>query len=972
MRKWFLSLALWLVVCSALFSAERAIELKEISANIEVAGQVARTEVLLEFYNPNDRVMEYELNMPLSQSQAISGFALDVNGEMVDAVPVEKTKGRQVFEDVVRRGVDPGLLEKTTGNNFKLRIYPINPGKTRKARIIYTENLEKGPESYAYVFSGVPFGKRADRFSVKASVAEACPLDAAFLLSDVVFEYVRNRNSYVAVVESEDVAISDVVFRMHIPEVENSASIGDFKGERFFLYQIPSPAESERTDAFDLGRDRLVIIWDASLSQKKAKERNIEFLDAFFKANRNCLVSLVVFRDVPEAPKSFVIRGGDWDELRNELSEMAYDGCASFDFLSSASERPCKTAMLFSDGLDFYSEKTEFSMFAENLFCISCGAGSNMARLSGLVRETNGKVVDLDMFENMSDAVSDMYRVDSSYVVWSENAEDVFVNRIGDRTVVVGKMINANRKVRLKTSNGEIVEVSPSGAFRFDEVAKMWANAKIGSLQATAHLHKAEIRRVSMKYGVVSDESSLIILESAADYVKYGIEPPRAFKDEYDRILANRKSARSSSLSAFKREWDYYVGWWEKDFPKDDKKPMIYKSKGANMDFMSNLAARSSAEYVVDAVAAPSQVRVADLEESVSFAEAVYDAAPVSLGAAAPANRVLSASRAQEEIAPELSERAGQASADGNVMSSESQAAVRLAKWNPDSDFARRIKAASASDAYAIYLDERDDYENSPGFYLECAEMLFDKGLEELSRRVLSNLAVISFQNRSVLKLLGNRLLQLGDNSKASVIFTAIREIAPDEPQSYLDLGIAYERSGEHQKAIETLYEIFTRDDMRDFPAVKLIAMKEINSIIFRETGLDSSFIDPYFVRDMPLDLRISLSWDTDNTDIDLHVIDPNGDETYYGHKQSYQGGRNSDDNTSGFGPEDYSLKIAKKGKYRVEVNFYGDYQQKLTDGTHVYLDFYTNWSTPSQERKSVVMKLKGRRDRVFVGEIEI
>ncbi|HAL18650.1 MAG TPA: hypothetical protein DCO86_03400 [Spirochaetaceae bacterium] len=955
MRKWFLSLVLGFTVCSVLFSAERAIELKEISANIEIAGRIARTEVLLEFYNPNDRVMEYELNIPLSQSQAISGFALDVNGEMVDAVPVEKTKGRQVFEDVVRRGVDPGLLEKTAGNNFKLRIYPINPGKTRKARITYTENLVKGLEGHSYAFSGVPFGKRADRISVKASVAEVRPLDADFLLSGVGFEYVRNQNSYIAEVEKEDVEIGSDVFRVRIPEVENSASVGDFNGERFFLYQIPASPDSEQTDAFDLGRDRLVIIWDASLSQKKAKGKNLEFLEAFFKANRNCLVSLVVFRDAPEAPKSFVIRGGDWNELRRELSQMTFDGCASFDFLGSASEKPCKTAMLFSDGLDYYSEKPDISGFAENLFCISCGAGSNMARLSGLVRQTNGKVVDLDMFEDMNDAVSYMYRVDGVHVVWSENTEDVFTNSIGGETVVVGKMAAGNRKVRLKLSSGEEVEISPSNAFRFDEIAKMWANAKIGSLQATARLHKAEIRRISTKYGVVSDESSLIMLESADDYAKYGIEPPKPFRDEYDSILASRKSARSSSLFAFKREWDNYVEWWERDFPKDDKKPMIYKSKSAGIDFMSmnNPAARSSAEYVVDAAA-------------------VYDAMPASLRAAAPTSMALSVSEAQAERELELSEESGPAPDDEDAAQPEEQAIVRLAKWNPDSDFARRIKASHASDAYAIYLDERDDYENSPGFYLECAEMLFDKGLEDLSKRVLSNLAEISFENRSVLKLLGNRLLQLGDNSKASLIFTAIIEMAPDEPQSYLDLGIACERSGEYQKAIETLYEIFTRDGMRDFPAVKLIAMKEIDSIVFRENGLDTSFIDPYFIRDMPLDLRISLSWDTDNTDIDLHVIDPNGDETYYGHKQSYQGGRNSDDNTSGFGPEDYSLKIAKKGKYRVEVNFYGDYQQKLTDGTYVYLDFYTNWGTSKQERKSVVMKLKGRRDRVFVGEIEI
>ena len=94
--------------------------------------------------------------------------------------------------------------------------------------------------------------------------------------------------------------------------------------------------------------------------------------------------------------------------------------------------------------------------------------------------------------------------------------------------------------------------------------------------------------------------------------------------------------------------------------------------------------------------------------------------------------------------------------------------------------------------------------------------------------------------------------------------------------------------------------------------------------------------------------------------------------ETYYGHKQSYQGGLNSADNTSGFGPEDYSLKEAKSGTYRVEVNFYGNRQQKISDGTHIYLDFYTDWGKKNQQKKSVMLKLKDRGSRIYVGEIQI
>ncbi len=962
MKRFLLFLVVSFSLVFGLSAAEREIELRKLLVKTDIAGQFAKTEVLMELYNPNSRVMEHELNIPLSESQSVLRFALDIDGEMVDAVPVEKAKGREVFEDVVRRGVDPALLEKTVGNNFKLSVYPINPGKSRKVRIVYTEMLAGSGSEYDYYFRGASFGGKAAEVRVKASVSEVEPQRYSFAFPGTPFNPVRNRNAYVATAEGRDVVLGEQMIHIEIPRTENSVAVGDFADEKFFMYQMPAPQVSTEGEALDIQRgEPIVILWDASLSQKKMRDKYCDFLQFLFESNRNCDVSLIVFRDVPEEAKRFIVRGRDWSSLRDELQRVVYDGCASYDFLDGQQDRTCGNAFLFSDGMDSYSERQDISKFAENLFCITSGAGSNPARLKGLVRKTKGKVIMLDDFSDMADAVSEIKKPDDIAIKNSFNIKDAFVERIGDRIAVLGMIADQSKNIRMEFDDGASVIIDISKAFDFDAIAKIWAYAKIRSLQEESRLRKAEIRRISKKYGVVTDESSLIVLESAADYVKYGIDPPEMFRDEYDRILSSQKEEERTYLSSFKSEWDKYVEWWQKDFPKDKKKPVIYKSGNSGRELLapagSNMVS-AEREYALAAatpVLLDSAASGAVLREE-SEAGVVYDYA-------SPVQEAAMLSEASESTAVALKSKGGD---------SAFSAAINIAKWNPDSDFAKRIREASSDDAYLVYLDERDDYETSPGFYLECSEMLLDKGLKALSRRVLSNLAEISMGNRSVLKLLGSRLLQLEENRKAVMVFSEIMEIAPNEPQSYMDLGTAYERLGDHQKAVEILYEIITATSMRSFPAIRLIAMKEINAIIFRTPGLDISFIDPYFVRNMPLDLRVSLSWDTDNTDIDLHVIDPNNEETYYGHKQSYQGGLNSPDNTSGFGPEDYSLKIAKKGKYRVEVNFYGNYQQKLTEGTYIYLDFYTNWGTDRQERKPVVMKLKDKKSRVFVGEIEV
>ena len=59
------------------------------------------------FRNPNARVLEGELQFPLLDGQQVIGFAMDIDGKLRDAVPVDKARGQMMFEEITRRGVDP-------------------------------------------------------------------------------------------------------------------------------------------------------------------------------------------------------------------------------------------------------------------------------------------------------------------------------------------------------------------------------------------------------------------------------------------------------------------------------------------------------------------------------------------------------------------------------------------------------------------------------------------------------------------------------------------------------------------------------------------------------------------------------------------------------------------------------------------------------------------------------------------------
>lgn len=70
-------------------------------------------------------------------------------------------------------------------------------------------------------------------------------------------------------------------------------------------------------------------------------------------------------------------------------------------------------------------------------------------------------------------------------------------------------------------------------------------------------------------------------------------------------------------------------------------------------------------------------------------------------------------------------------------------------------------------------------------------------------------------------------------------------------------------------------------------------------------------------------DLVVVLSWDTQGTDIDLHVLEPNGEECSYQQKQTAAGGVLDHDVTTGLGPETYSLRRAKPGRYTLDAHYF-------------------------------------------------
>jgi Ca-activated chloride channel homolog len=253
--------------------------------------------------------------------------------------------------------------------------------------------------------------------------------------------------------------------------------------------------------------------------------------------------------------------------------------------------------------------------------------------------------------------------------------------------------------------------------------------------------------------------------------------------------------------------------------------------------------------------------------------------------------------------------------------------------------------------------------------------LFFQRQQPQLALRILSNLAEMNLENRQLLRLYGYRLVQARRDDLAVPVFEHISELAPNEPQSWRDLGLALEGSGNMQGAVNALWEVVAQPWPR-FEGMNMIALAELNAIAAKAQAqghpLDLSRVDSRLRRNLPLALRVTMAWDTDDTDIDLWVTDPNTEKADYSHRLTYQGGAMSPDATGGYGPEEFALKQAKPGKYLVQAQFYGHRQQVLSAGTTVMVRVTTGFGTPQAKDEWLTLRLTQGRETARIGEIEV
>ena len=130
----------------------RALPIKSIKIETKISSQVATTHVEQIFRNDTDATLEGTYFFPIPEQASITEFAIwDGDRRLVGEVR-SREEARRIYDEIVRRQRDPGLLEYAAKNLFQASIFPIPPHSDKKLELTYSQILraESGTVAYRY------------------------------------------------------------------------------------------------------------------------------------------------------------------------------------------------------------------------------------------------------------------------------------------------------------------------------------------------------------------------------------------------------------------------------------------------------------------------------------------------------------------------------------------------------------------------------------------------------------------------------------------------------------------------------------------------------------------------------------------------------------------------------------------------------------------------------------------------------
>jgi len=943
---------------------QTSLELVSLQVTVTVEGPRARTVVDHIFHNPYNRQLEGRFEYPLPAGASPSYFAMFLGqtretvpprfnpkgqpeslprpsrfgpeffgaqpGELVKQVSVadwgvlqearvvNRAKGLETYEEVVRGRIDPALLEYAGGNTFSGRVFPIPAKGYNRVLIAYEELLPASGDQVIYRYPLPDCKLNELEFHLQASPAEC--KEPRFEPKDANLEKSDSRLVFTRTWKDEgpggNVAFAFTPADKHLQAISGRQN----DNSPLYLYaRIKPELKVEKAKPF---ADRAVFLLDTSLSEHPDRFAvNMMLLKKILESDADLKQFNILTFNVGCAwvePKGWLNnttsgRETAFSRLDGLVLEGATDFNAALTHLAKPPAGDDKTPIdifVLSDGQITWGEQevgplvARFEQrcpFPTRFHCYRTGLGADNLELYEALTRRGGGIFNCFTEANLKEAAlghrSQCLKIDRVRFAGAVEASDVVVAGRqaavypGGDLIVAAKMPKAgstNLVVEGTFQGQKWVQVYPVEITGYSDLApRGWGEIAVASLLALNNPKLDDlVTAYCQQFSIGSRVASFLVLENEADYKRFNLEDERGkthagdlgtFLDEAWRNLAQVLSSRA----AFARFLD-------------------------RIETRVNLQHGPNGAYVTKLLAL---LKDDDYELPVT------------------------------EIAGKLLHKA---------------------------------------EVPAAYLAKRDADIREAGAYLTEARRRSDTGDASGAVRALSSIIELYPARGDALRLVGYRLLDLKLPVPAANLFRQVQSQRPFEPHSYRDLARSLEESGRYGLAA-LQYEIVLAGTWhnRFHDSLKMVVLEEYTHMM-REAiakkavspDLANHFGDRLEKIDpgkMQADLRVTISWNTDATDVDLWVIEPGGEKCFYGHRNTKSGGELTEDQTQGYGPERYQVKNAQKGAYRVLVHYFRPNPNLLAGETHVNVVITRHAGTPQEtvERRTVILRRQNEEAQV-------
>lgn len=713
----------------------------------------------------------------------------------------------------------------------------------------------------------------------------------------------------------------------------------------------------------------IAIYWDASFSQKEKNiEKELEFLDTFFKTYPNSNVSLIVFNTKIISDEKLQIKSSNWKNLKQKLVEVNYDGASDFSLVNTDLSE--EMLLFFTDGKSNLGDfKT--SLYSPRIITISSTINIDKKFLHNTAFYNNGFYINLLETDASSSikAVVDGVMMPKLEFVTKKNINNT--KRYIEGVVTYDNRVIPNVNVFLSDQKrGTITD--QNGRYKIAvEKGEVLYFSYIGVKQTIIEVGDDNIVDVQLNTDINELDSAVVMSK------KY---------NDPDMTKAGNFEVDKKSLGYAVQSIDYNdIG----DNKGDVGKAIAGKFSGVSMGNMGNAGLtiiRGSnsissnsiyALYIIDGIPLPRSGEGGQSIASYDFIDPNNIAEVTVLKGYAATNQYGAEGR-NGVVLIKTKTASNNKILEQNALE-DKPSEIKYNMYTSDlkisdeniSNYINTLKLFSdPKKSYNKYIDMLSANKDNVSFFVECSDYFFSINKPDVGLRILSNLIEIFPEDTSVLKILAFNLEKHKLFEQAEIVYKQICIVSPSLSQTYLDLANVYFVGKKYQESINLFKKLTTNkiEAISSFNGISNQITNDFKNVLSnRNQQWQTNNIDSRYFVSPKYDLRVIIEWSHPQTEFELQYINSKKQYFTLTHTQEENKKTMQVELNEGFTSNEYVLSEMDDDEWFLNIVTSNNYMPNLKYPVFLKVKVFTKFGSPDQKLQMHVINLdKVVNNRIF------